>query len=78
MFAKLETYSCSGTPREGFTYTKAGERYFNVNHIVAIADCSDGFSAITFHGGNAYVLSTYYIKMKADALVAHLLTVVKR
>jgi hypothetical protein len=72
MFAKLKLYDCSGTLREGFKYNEIGERFININHIVEVSDSSDGYSAITFHGGNSYVKMSYFVRMKADALVAHL------
>lgn len=72
MFVKLELYSSKVTPASGFEYVKLGTRYINSNHIVEVSDSSNGYSAITLHGGNAQSNTVYFVSVKADALVTHL------
>ncbi|MCB1337468.1 MAG: hypothetical protein KDK10_08450 [Maritimibacter sp.] len=72
MFVKLELFDWRGTPAKGYDFIPLGERYINPGHVVEISDISDGYSAITFHGGNAQSSSAYAVKMTADDLAKRL------
>ena len=69
MFIKLEVFTANGSPGEGFTFLSAGEKYINVKHIVFVSEFNDGFSRLDFHGGNAYVSMSYFVRMKPYELV---------